>query len=132
MTALRKQMFRVCLLKISAADCVAGNLRRNGEHGNSAAMAIVEAVDQMEIARAAASGTHRQLFCQLCFRAGSERRCFFVSDRYPFQIFPRTNGIGKAVESITDQSVHSLHAILCQRFDTHNRSPSHMSVCTSS
>src|SRR5438445_12544185 len=106
MTALRKQMFRVCLLKISAADFVAGNLRRNGENGNSTAMTIVEAVDQMEIARAAASGTHRQLFCQLCFRAGSERCCFFVSDRYPLQIFPRT------MESVTplrisDQSVHS-------------------------
>ena len=86
----------------------------------------------MEIARAAASGTHRQLFCQLCFRAGSERRCFFVSDRYPLQIFPRTNGIGNAVERISDQSVHSLHARRDQRFDQHIRYPllSHvLSLC---
>ena len=83
MTALRKQMFRVRLLKISAADFVAGNLRRNGQHGDSPTMTIIEAVDQMEIAWTAASGAHGQLFGQLCFCAGSEGRCFFVSDRHP-------------------------------------------------
>src|SRR5258708_29442263 len=50
--ALREEMFRVGLLKISAPNLIAGNLRGDREHGNPAAVAVVQAVDQMQIARA--------------------------------------------------------------------------------
>jgi len=45
-------------------------------------IAIIEAVDQMEIARTAASGTDRNLPVN-CFCAGGKRCSFFVSDRRP-------------------------------------------------
>jgi hypothetical protein len=56
---LRKQMFRVGFLKISAADFMAGNLRRDSEDGHPAAVTVVEAVDQMEIPGTAAAGADR-------------------------------------------------------------------------
>ena len=43
--ALREEMFRVGLVKISAPNLIAGNLRGDREHGNLAAVAVLEAVD---------------------------------------------------------------------------------------
>src|ERR1700676_1468817 len=47
--ALREKMFRVGLLKISAPDFIAGNLRGNSKYRNTAAVTIVEPVDQMRL-----------------------------------------------------------------------------------
>ena len=54
--ALREEMFRVRLLKIAAADFIAGNLRGDGEDGNTAAVTVVESIDQMQVAGTATSG----------------------------------------------------------------------------
>jgi hypothetical protein len=59
MAALREEMFRVGFLKIAAANFVAGNLRRNGENRNTVALAVVETIDQMQIAGAATAGADR-------------------------------------------------------------------------
>src|ERR1700761_7594523 len=45
MAALREEMLRMGLLKISAAHFVAGDLSCNRKDGNAAAMTIVKAVD---------------------------------------------------------------------------------------
>ena len=42
MTALREEMLRVCLLEITASDFGAGNLGRDGENRNAAAMTVIE------------------------------------------------------------------------------------------
>jgi hypothetical protein len=47
MAALRKEMFRVGFLKVSASNLLAWNLRRDGEDGNTAFVTVVEPVDQM-------------------------------------------------------------------------------------
>ena len=59
MAALREEMFRVGFLKIAAANFVAGNLRRNREDGDTVALAVVETIDQMQIAGTATSGANR-------------------------------------------------------------------------
>ena len=83
MAALREQMFRMRLLEITAADFRARNLRGDRKHRHTAAMTIVKPIDEMEIARPTASRAHSELSGQLRFRAGSERRRFFVSNRHP-------------------------------------------------
>ena len=50
MTALREKMLWVCLLKVVASDFTTGNLCRDGQNRYTTSMAIVESVDQMEIA----------------------------------------------------------------------------------
>src|ERR1700692_925026 len=50
--ALREKMFRVGLLKISAPDFIAGNLRGDSKYRHTAAVTIIEPIDQMQIARA--------------------------------------------------------------------------------
>ena len=83
MAALCKEMFWMCPLEIAAAYLRTRNLRCDRKDGNSAAMTIVKTVDQMQIAWTSTSGTHGQLFGQVRFSAGGERRRFFVSDRHP-------------------------------------------------
>jgi hypothetical protein len=46
--ALREELFRMSLLEISTPDFNARNLRRNGQNGNAAALAVVKTIDQMK------------------------------------------------------------------------------------
>ena len=48
-TAILEQVLRVGLLEIAAAEFAAGYLGRDGEYGDSIAMTIVEAVDEVKI-----------------------------------------------------------------------------------
>ncbi len=73
------------LLKISAADFSAGYLRGDGQHGHAAALAIVETVDQMQIARTAAPGANRQCSRKMRFRSRGEGCRLFVSYVNPLQ-----------------------------------------------
>src|SRR5580698_2417137 len=83
MAALRKKMFWIGFLKIAAADFNAGNLRGDGQHRNTAAVAIIKTVDQMEVAGTAASGAHGKLSRKMGFRSSSECRSFFVAHVNP-------------------------------------------------
>src|SRR6266576_6466736 len=65
MAALREEMLGISLLKISAANFPARNLGGNGEDGNAAALTVVEAINQMHIPRATASGTYCQLASEM-------------------------------------------------------------------
>jgi hypothetical protein len=43
--ALREEMFWFGLLKIPASDFIAGNLRRDGQDRNPAAVTVIEPID---------------------------------------------------------------------------------------
>ena len=89
---------RVGFLKVAAADFMAGDLRRDSEDRHTAAVTVVEAVDQMRISGTATAGAHRQ-------GVPSEppalpRRRAVSSCRTEIQwIFPGTGRIGDAVGS---------------------------------
>ena len=72
MAALCKDLLRACFLKIVAANFAAGDLRGNGEHGDAAAVAIIEAVDEVQIAGAATAGAHGKLSGEMGFGSGGE------------------------------------------------------------
>src|SRR5260221_7760926 len=71
MTALRKEMFGISLLKVSAANLPTRNMCGNREYRNTIALTIVESVDQMHIPRSTAPGAHRQFLREMRFRARS-------------------------------------------------------------
>ena len=79
-------MFGVGFLKIAASYFAARNLRRNRQHRDTTAMAVVEAVDQMQVSRPATSGTDRQLPGQMGFSSRRERGGFFVSHGNPADV----------------------------------------------
>src|SRR5580704_8657828 len=100
-------MFRVGLLKISAPDFIAGNLRCDSKHRNPAAVTIVEPVDQMQIARAATSRANGQLPGKMRFRASGKRRRLFMSYMHPLNLLVCANRIRDAIERVPRYAVHS-------------------------
>ena len=78
MTALRKEMFGMSLLKIRAADFPAGNLRRDGQNRNAAPMGIIKSIDEMQVTRPTATRAHGQTTGQMRFRARGKGGSFFM------------------------------------------------------
>src|SRR5277367_78628 len=108
MAALSEDMFRVRFLKISTPDFSARNLRRDGENGHTAPLAIVKSIDQVHIPRSAASGAHRQFAGEMRLRARRECACFLIAHANPLDVLARANRIGDAIERIAGDSVNSL------------------------
>src|SRR5207249_11739850 len=105
------------LLKIAAANFVAGNLRGNGEDGDAIAMTVVETIDQMQIAGTATSGTDGQVSREMRFRAGGKRCGFLMPHMNPARSLSPANGVGDPVERVAGDSIDSLYSGASERFD---------------
>jgi hypothetical protein len=98
------------LLKISTPDFGARNLRRDGQNGDAAALAIVKAVDQMHISGPAASGAYSQFASEMRLCARRERRCLLIARANPSDLVAGANRIRDAIERIAWDAVNSLDA----------------------
>src|SRR5258708_7506897 len=105
MAALCEEMLGISLLKIPAADLRAGYLCGDRQNRYAAAVTIVKAVDQVEIAWAATAGAHGQVSCEMRFRAGCKGGCFFMPYVHPLHIPPHANGVGNAVQRIAGNTI---------------------------
>jgi hypothetical protein len=110
MTALRKEMFRMCLLKICAADFAAGNLRGDRQDWDTITVTIVKSVDEMQVARSATTAAYGKVPRQKRFGTCSECGRFLMSDRHPGDVISWPNGISDSVERISGYSQHSFNA----------------------
>ena len=99
-------------LEIVDADFGTRDMRRDGKHGNAAAMAVEKAVDQVKVARAAATCADRELARQMCFGARGKRRAFFVTRVDPFDGAHSPEGVCQAIERISNDAVNVFDA--CQ------------------
>src|SRR4030095_16309363 len=106
--AVRKVLCGVGFLKVSAADFMAGDLRRDGEDGHPTAVTVVEAVDQMQITGATTCGADCQASAEMRVRARGKRRRLFMSHVNPLDIVPFADGIRDAIERVASDSVDSL------------------------
>ena len=77
--AVREDLLRRGLLEVVAADLGARDVRCDREYGSTVALAIVEAVEQMEAARARRAEHRRRPPGDLCRRARGERAGFLVA-----------------------------------------------------
>ena len=86
--ALRKDLLRMSFLKVSTSDLAAGDLCRDRQDGNPAAVAIIEAVDQVQISGTAAPGAYCQRSANMRIRSGGEGRRLFVPYVDPLNVPP--------------------------------------------
>jgi hypothetical protein len=84
-------------------------LRRDGQNGDAAALAIVKAIDQVHVSRPAASGAHRQFASEMRFCAGREGGCLFMAHANPLDVLAGANRIRDAIERIARDSINSLN-----------------------
>ena len=82
-TALPEQRLRVGFLEIACADLGRRDLRSDGEHGHPRAVAIEQAVDEMEVAGTAAAGADGELTRQMRLGTRRESRDLLVPDMDP-------------------------------------------------
>src|SRR3984885_3882940 len=109
MAAPGEDLFRISLLEISTSDFSAGYLRRDGQNGDAAALAIVQAIDQVHVSRPAASGAHRQFASEMRFCAGREGGCLFMAHANPLDVLAGANRIRDAIERIARDAINSLN-----------------------
>src|ERR1700735_2291212 len=73
-------------------------------------MAVEQSVDQMQIARSAAAGAHREIAGQMRFGARREGGHLFVPDVPPLDVSAAAYDVGQAVEAIADDAEYALHS----------------------
>src|SRR5437867_10755444 len=98
---LREEVLRVGLLEVSAADLLGGDLGGNGEHGHTAPVAIVQPVDQVQVARAAGAGADGELAGEVRFCSRSEGCRLLVPHGDPSKLVLSPDGIGDPVERVS-------------------------------
>jgi hypothetical protein len=108
-------MLRVRFLKVAAAHLLARYLCGDCQHRHAAAMAVVQTIDQVQIAGAAAAGAHRNLPRKLALRPRRERGGLFVAHVHPRNLPVAANRVGEAVQRIARKTIHTLHTGSGQR-----------------
>jgi hypothetical protein len=84
--ALFEQGLGMRFLEIARADLGRGNVGRDGQNRHARAMAVEQAVDEVQIARPAAPGTDGERAGEVRVGAGRESRDFFMPDMYPLEL----------------------------------------------
>ena len=104
------------LLEIAAADLAGRDLRGDRQHRRAAAVSVEQAVDEMQIARAAGAGADRELAGDLRFAGRGEGCGFLVPHVDPFDVLAFAQRLGEAVQAVADNAEDALHARLGQCF----------------
>src|SRR4029453_9753974 len=107
--------------EISGSDLRAWNLRCDGKDGNTAAVTVVESVDQVQVARTAAAGADRQSSRELRFRAGGKRGGFLMSHVRPPHVRLSANRIRDSVERVPCHAIDPLDSPGDERVKKHGR-----------
>ena len=108
--AFLEQALGMRLLEEARADLDRGDLRRNRHHRHARALAVEEAVDEMQIARAAAAGADGEVPGDMRVGAGGEGGHFFVAHVQPLHAAMPAHGVGEAIETVADDAVDTAHA----------------------
>ena len=97
-------------LEIACADLGRRDLRSDGEHGHPRAVAVEQAVDEMEVAGTAAAGADGELARQMRLGARREGRDLLVSDMDPFDLALAAKRVGQPVQAVANNAVDPLDA----------------------
>ncbi|SVK54523.1 Uncharacterised protein [Acinetobacter baumannii] len=114
--AFAEQLLRMGFLEVAAADFAGRDVRGDRQHRHMVAVAVEQAVDQMQVAGAAGTGAHRQLAGELGFGAGGEGGHLFMAGAQPSDGAHAVQAVAEAVERIAGHAPNAFYAGLIQRF----------------
>lgn len=115
--AIDEQPLGMGLLEVAAADLGAGDLRGQREHRRAGAVRVVQALDQVGVAGAAASGADREPPGDLRLGGGGERAGLLVAHVYPLDAVGAADGVHDRVEAVAHDPVDPPHSRLEQHLD---------------
>lgn len=113
--AFLKEILRVRLLKIAAADLDRGNLGGDRQHRNPASVSVEQPVDQMQIARPAGAGADGELAGDLRLAGRGECSHLLMSHVDPFDLASAAERLIEAIEAVADDPEDAFDAGLLQR-----------------
>src|SRR5882757_1972735 len=85
-------------------------MRRDGQHRDAVAVAVVEAVDQVQVARATRPSTDSERAGEVGLSPGCEGRRLLVTNMHPLNLALAAKCIGQPVQAIADDAVNPLDA----------------------
>src|SRR5882757_2466113 len=85
-------------------------MRRDGQHRDAVAVAVVEAVDQVQVARATGTRTDSERAGEVGVGPGCESRRLLVTNMHPLDLALAAKCIGQPVQAIADEAVNPLDA----------------------
>src|SRR4029077_20572043 len=94
---------------IPGAELGRRDLRRNGKYRHARPVTVEQTVDEMQIARATASRTDRELSCQVRLGTGRESRDLLVPHMHPFDLALAADRIGQPIQAVADDAIYPLH-----------------------
>ena len=97
-------------LKVARADLRRRDLRRDGEHRHARTVAVEQTIDEVQIARSAAAGAHREIAGQMRLGAGRKRGDLLVPDMDPLDLALAAHRVGQSIQAVADDAVDSLDA----------------------
>src|SRR5260370_6915690 len=97
-------------LEISGAELGRRDLRRNGKHRHARPLTTEQAIDQVQIARAAAPGADTKLSRQVRLGTGRESRALLVPHMHPFYLALASDRVGQPIQAVADDAIYPLHA----------------------
>jgi len=109
-TAFLEKGFRMGLLEISGADLRRRDLRRNRKHGHARAVAVEEAVDEVQVARPATARANSEFARQMRLGASRKGSDLLVPDMDPLDFALSSQSVGEAIETIADYAIDPLDA----------------------
>ena len=112
--ALLENAVRVGLLEVHRADLHARDVRGDGQDGCARAVRVVQAVDEVQVARAAGTCTHGELAGELSFGRCCERRRLLVAHVDPvdaalLRATGLAHGVNDGVERVADNAVDPVY-----------------------
>ena len=116
-TAFPEKLFRMRGLEIFQAYLALRNVGGDGQHGSVAPVGVKQAVDQMEVAGAAAAAADSQVPAQLGFRARGKGGGLFMPHMDPFNGLFLPQRIRDRVQAVPYNAVNALDACPFQDFN---------------
>jgi hypothetical protein len=100
MAALLEQLLWVRFLKVAQTDFGRRNVRGDGKHRLVIAMTIEQTVDQMQVARTATAGAHRETSGRGRVRTGGKGGRFLVTGVHPADRAELIEAVGQSIQTI--------------------------------
>jgi len=107
--ALLERQSGVGFLEVAGSDLGARDLGGQRQHRRHAAMRVVQAVDQVQVAGAAAARAGHEPVGQLCLRPSCERADLLMPHMYPIDAVVAADGVHHGVEAVPYNPVHAPH-----------------------
>ena len=115
---IHEQLVEIDILLIARADQVGKRVARNGKHGLTVALGVIQAVEQVNAARAGRRHANAEISGEFRVAACGEGGCLFVPHLHIFQLaLVLSPGIENSVDPVPREGEHGIDSPIQKPFN---------------